>query len=106
MFTVNVSLKYSGEGAAGFIEAVEPPYTYRGPYDEQHPDVAGAYANLLDGAVDALGARGFSPAMLLVDSIYDAKAILTPPPEYLRLMAQKIRTRAFRSFTEKIHLLG
>ena len=76
---------------ADFIVDVEPPYTYRGPFAADHPDVKGAYAGLVDDAIETLRERGKAPAMMLIDSIYDAKAILTPEPAYLQQVYRKVR---------------
>ena len=65
-----------------YIVDAEPPYTYRGPFGEDHPDFANAYADLVDDAIDRLADKGHNPAMMIIDSIYDGKCILTPPPEY------------------------
>jgi 4-aminobutyrate aminotransferase-like enzyme len=75
----------------GFIVESEPPYTYRGMYGEDHPDFAAAYAGLVDDAVATLHGRGHAPAMMIIDSIFDAKGILTPPPAYQRLVYHKVR---------------
>lgn len=80
-----------GKTQPDFIVSVEPPYTYRGPFGDDHPDVSGAYANLVDDAIDQLVSRGHKPAMMMIDNIYDAKAILTPEPEYLQKVYRKVR---------------
>jgi len=74
-----------------FVVDVEPPYTYRGSFGVDHPNFAEAYADLVDDAIDTLGERGKAPAMMIIDSIFDARAILTPPPAYLQSVYQKIR---------------
>jgi 4-aminobutyrate aminotransferase-like enzyme len=74
-----------------FVVDTEPPYTYRGPFDEAHPDFAGAYADLVDDAIDRLDGKGHKPAMMIIDSIYDGKCILTPPPEYQQAVYRKVR---------------
>jgi 4-aminobutyrate aminotransferase-like enzyme len=74
-----------------FIVDVEPPYTYRGPYSGDHSDVESKYAALVDEAIDVLNQRGRSPAMMMIDNIYDAKAILTPGPAYLQQVYRKVR---------------
>ena len=74
-----------------FIVDAEPPYTYRGPYPSDHPEVDSAYAGLVDQAIETLHSHGRAPAMMMIDGIYDAKAILTPGPDYLRQVYQKVR---------------
>jgi len=75
----------------GFVADAEPPYTYRGPYGEDHPDYANAYAGLVDHAIDRLAENGHRPAMMIIDSIFDGKCILTPPPEYQQAIYRKVR---------------
>jgi len=77
--------------APDFIVDVEPPYTYRGPFGEDHPDPAAAYAGLVDDAIETLRGRGKAPAMMIIDSIFDAKGILTPPPAYQQAVYRKVR---------------
>ncbi len=74
-----------------FIVDVEPPYTYRGPFGADHPDVSGAYAGLVDDAIATLAERGKKPAMMIIDSIFDAKGILTPEPAYQQAVYRKVR---------------
>ena len=74
-----------------FVVDAEPPYPYRGPFGEDHPDMVGAYAGLVDDAIDRLAGNGHKPAMMIIDSIYDGKCILTPPPEYQQQVYRKVR---------------
>jgi 4-aminobutyrate aminotransferase-like enzyme len=74
-----------------FVVDVEPPYPYRGPFGEDHPDLAEAYAGLVDQAIETLRSRGKSPAMMIIDSIFDAKGILTPSPAYQQSVYRKVR---------------
>lgn len=74
-----------------YIVDAEPPYTYRGPFGADHPDTASAYAGLVDDAIDRLAGKGHKPAMMIIDSIYDGKCILTPPPEYQQAVYSKVR---------------
>ena len=77
--------------APDFIVDVEPPYTYRGTYGDDHPDYACAYADLVDESIATLASRGKAPAMMMVDCIYDARGVLTPPPEYFQKICEKVR---------------
>jgi len=74
-----------------FVVDAEPPYIYRGPFGEDHPDPAAAYAGLVDEAIETLHDRGRKPAMMVIDSIFDAKGILTPPPAYQQAVYRKVR---------------
>ena len=83
----------SGRGRTppDFVVDVEPPYTYRGPFGEDHPDPAAAYAGLVDAAIATLRTRGKGPAMMIIDSIFDARGVLTPPPAYQQAIYSKVR---------------
>jgi len=77
--------------APDFIVDVEAPYTYRGSFAADHPDVDTAYADLVDGAIATLRERGKAPAMMIIDNIFDAHGILTPGPAYHRSVYAKVR---------------
>ena len=75
----------------GFVVDVEPPDQYRGPYANGEPDVAEKYADLVDVAIDELAGKGHRPAMMIIDSIYDAAGVHTPPPAYQQRVHEKVR---------------
>jgi 4-aminobutyrate aminotransferase-like enzyme len=77
--------------APGFVVDVDPPDFYRGRFPADVPDVAGKYADLVDDAIGELVGRGHRPAMMLIDSIYDAAGVHTPPPEYQQRVHEKVR---------------
>jgi 4-aminobutyrate aminotransferase-like enzyme len=77
--------------APDFIVDVEPPDAYRGPFANGEADAAEKYADLVDDAIDELAAKGYRPAMMLIDSIYDAAGVHTPPPAYQQRVHKKIR---------------
>jgi len=81
----------STEALPNFVVYADPPYTYRGRYPESQPDAMVAYAGLVDDAIAVLDERGIRPAMMIVDSIYDGRGTLTPPPEYLQAVYPKVR---------------
>ena len=49
------------------------------------------YADLVDDAIDELAEQGHKPAMMIIDSIYDAAGIHTPPPAYQQEVHEKVR---------------
>jgi 4-aminobutyrate aminotransferase-like enzyme len=77
--------------APDFIVDVQPPDLYRGPLDAQQPDYVEKYASLVDDAIEELAERGHKPAMMIIDSIYDAAGVHTPPPEYQQRVHRKVR---------------
>ncbi len=74
-----------------FVADAEPPYTYRGTYSDDEPDYAEKYADFVDTAIDRLATNGHKPAMMIMDSIFDGKGILTPPPRYQQAVYAKVR---------------
>ena len=74
-----------------FVVDVDPPDVYRGPFGSDEPDYIDRYVSLVDDAVDELAGYGHSPAMMIIDSIYDAAGVHTPPPEYQQRLHEKVR---------------
>jgi len=77
--------------APDFVVDVAPPDLYRGPYTGDDDDVADRYASLVDAAIDELAAKGHQPAMMIIDPIFDAAGVLTPPPAYQQRVHEKVR---------------
>ena len=75
----------------GFIVDIEPPDLYRGLFPADEPDVSLKYADLVDDAIDELAERGHRPAMMIIDSIYDAAGVHTPLPAYQQRVHEKVR---------------
>ncbi len=75
----------------GFIADAHPPDTYRGPWNADDPDHVEKYASLVDEAIDDLAAHGHEPAMMIIDSIYDAAGVHTPLPAYQQQVHEKVR---------------
>ncbi len=74
-----------------FVADAMPPDVYRGPYGSDDPDYIDKYVQLVDDAVDDLADNGHKPAMMIIDSIYDAAGIHTPPPEYQQRVHERVR---------------
>jgi 4-aminobutyrate aminotransferase-like enzyme len=74
-----------------FVVDVEPPDSYRGRFATDDPASIDKYADLVDVAIDELGERGHRPAMMIIDSIYDAAGVHTPPPAYQQRVHEKVR---------------
>jgi 4-aminobutyrate aminotransferase-like enzyme len=74
-----------------FVADVSPPDIYRGPFDDGDADYIQKYANLVDDGIAELAEKGHKPAMMIIDSIYDAAGVHTPPPEYQQKVYEKVR---------------
>jgi len=77
------------EDIPDFVVTVPSPDTYRGIYRDA--DAAGKYASHIDTAIETLQSRGIKPAAFVIDTIVSSAGIVTLPPGYLRLAADRIR---------------
>jgi 4-aminobutyrate aminotransferase-like enzyme len=82
---------YAPDQRPAWIEAIEPPNTYRGPYREGEEDLGKKYADLADAAIAKLNASGHGVAAFVCDSIFDSQGTLEAPPEYLQRIYAKVR---------------
>jgi 4-aminobutyrate aminotransferase-like enzyme/Ser/Thr protein kinase RdoA (MazF antagonist) len=73
------------------VETIPAPDGYVGRYRRDDPGWTARYASHVDGAVEALAARGVRPAALVVDTGFTSDGILTPPPAYLQDAARRWR---------------
>ena len=74
-----------------FVVDVSPPDVYRGPFGDSDTDYVQKYADLVDDGIAELAEKGHKPAMMIIDSIYDAAGVHTPPPEYQQKVYEKVR---------------
>jgi 4-aminobutyrate aminotransferase-like enzyme len=74
-----------------FVVDVRPPDVYRGPFGEDDTNYLQKYADLVDDGIAELSEKGHRPAMMIIDSIYDAVGVHTPPPEYQQKVYEKVR---------------
>lgn len=74
-----------------FVVDVRPPDVYRGPFGMDDNNYVRKYADLVDDGVAELAEKGHRPAMMIIDSIYDAAGVHTPPPEYQQNVYEKVR---------------
>ena len=74
-----------------FIADVGPPDVYRGPFGDSDTDYVQKYADLVDDGIAELAEKDHKPAMMIIDSIYDAAGVHTPPPEYQQKVYEKVR---------------
>lgn len=85
---------YPAEQRPPWIQAVEPPNTYRGPYRESEGDEADLgrrYAGLLEPAIAELQASGEGVSAFVCDSIFDSNGALNAPRDYLAEVYQRVR---------------
>jgi len=83
--------EYPVDEQPDYLVTVEAPNTYRGSYRDPEPGLGEKYAALAPEAINRLSERGTDPAMFLCDNIFSSNGILTPPPEYLQGVYQRVR---------------
>lgn len=72
-----------------FVIPVPAPDTYRGEY--RGDDAGERFAAHIETAIDELGNRGVKPAAFVVDTIISSSGVVSPPPRYLKLVAELVR---------------
>ena len=82
---------YPPEEQPPWIATVEPPNILRGPYREGEDDLGRKYADLVDEAIAKLNANGHGVAAFVCDSIFESQGTLEAPPDYFRLVYDKVR---------------
>jgi 4-aminobutyrate aminotransferase-like enzyme len=80
---------YPREERPDWLRVIEPPDTYRGRYGGA--DAGERYAEAAGEVIDAMTAEGQPPAVMLVDSIWDAPGPLRAPDGYLDRLCGKVR---------------
>ncbi|MFF3885519.1 aminotransferase class III-fold pyridoxal phosphate-dependent enzyme [Streptomyces sp. NPDC001914] len=83
---------------ADWVQAVEPPNTYRGPFrvtdggtDESDGGPGARYARLVAEGVDALAERGHGTAAFMCDTVFDTQGSLQAPADYFRRAFAAVR---------------
>lgn len=88
------TMTYPADRRPPYIQAVEPPNTYRGSYrkgegyDEQ---LGQKYAALVDSAIEKLDANGEGVAAFVCDGIFDSQGALDAPHDYFEHAYEKVR---------------
>lgn len=82
---------YAPENRPAWIETIEPPNTFRGPYREGEANLGEKYADLVDAAIARLKASGHGVSAFVCDGIFDSQGTLEAPPDYLRRVYEKVR---------------
>jgi 4-aminobutyrate aminotransferase-like enzyme len=83
--------EYPASDRPAYLEAIDAPNPYRGRFRYGDRNLGANYAALAEGAIDQLAQRGIQPAMFMCDNSFSSNGILTPPPEYLQGVYQRVR---------------
>lgn len=72
---------------------IEPPNLYRGPYRRDDPEAGRKYLELARQQLDRLEQRGYRPAAIMIDLIWDSNGPLIAPKDYLQGLCSEVRKR-------------
>ena len=84
---------YPPENRPSYIQAIEPPNTYRGPFrtgQRNDEELGSLYADLVDPAIDALEQSGVGLAAFVCDTIFDSNGALNAPADYFQQVYQRV----------------
>jgi 4-aminobutyrate aminotransferase-like enzyme len=85
---------YTPDKRPPYVQAVEPPNTYRGSFRTGEADdgqLGQKYADLVDPAIAALQANGEGLAAFVCDTIFDSQGALDAPRDYFARVYEKVR---------------
>ena len=77
------------EDVPDYVVTVPAPDTYRGEY--RSADAGVRYAEHARAAIATLEGRGIKPAAFVIDTIISSSGVVSPPPGYLRQVANIVR---------------
>jgi len=85
----------SADSRPDFLEAIEPPNTYRGPFRAvqglSNEELGDKYAGLVDHAIKTLEDKGQGVAAFMCDAVFDTQGSLEAPKNYFKQVYKKIR---------------
>ncbi|MGA0372545.1 MAG: aminotransferase class III-fold pyridoxal phosphate-dependent enzyme, partial [Paracoccaceae bacterium] len=83
--------KPNGIGQSDWVELVDVADDYRGAFRRDDPDRAIKYADLIDGAVSRLQAKGLGIGGFIAETFPSVGGQIIPPKGYLQRVYEKIR---------------
>jgi 4-aminobutyrate aminotransferase-like enzyme len=92
----------AGRPLAEHVATVPAPDGYRGKFRRNDPQCADHYAAYLDDAIASLDARGFAPAMFLLDMILSTSGVIVSPPGYVAAAFEKVRAAGGLCVTDEV----
>ncbi|XP_038940911.1 5-phosphohydroxy-L-lysine phospho-lyase isoform X2 [Rattus norvegicus] len=79
------------DGQKEWVHVAPLPDTYRGPYREDHPDPAGAYASEVKHVISSAQKKGRKIAAFFAESLPSVSGQIIPPAGYFSQVAEHIR---------------
>jgi 4-aminobutyrate aminotransferase-like enzyme len=84
---------YPAQDRPDWLAVIEPPNLYRGPYTRADTAAGERYLKMACHELDALAARGHSPAALMIDTVWDSNGPLVVPKDYPKALCAEVRAR-------------
>ncbi len=84
---------YPAASRPDWLAVIEPPNLYRGPFRRDDPEAGHKYLQLAIEELDRLEQRGYPPAAVMIDLVWDSNGPLAPPDDYLPGLCAEIRRR-------------
>jgi 4-aminobutyrate aminotransferase-like enzyme len=84
---------YPPENRPDWLAVIEPPNLYRGPHRRDDPEAGQKYLALACEELDRLQQRGYKPAAIMIDLIWDSNGPLAVPRDYLHGLCAEVRKR-------------
>ncbi len=82
---------YDAKDRPNWLEVIEPPDLFRGPFREDDTNAVDGYIADLERAVARLQRDGHGVAALMLDTVWDAPGPLAPPEQYVQQACDIIR---------------
>jgi 4-aminobutyrate aminotransferase-like enzyme len=84
---------YPAEERPDWLAVIEPPNLYRGPFRDDSAGAAEKYLQQARSQLDLLEQRGYKPAAVMIDMIWDSNGPLAPPADYVTGLCAEVRKR-------------
>jgi len=84
---------YPEQDRPDWLAVIEPPNLYRGPYRRDDPQAAKKYLQQAREQLDAMEQRGYKPAAVIIDMVWDSNGPLVAPKDYVTGLCAEVRKR-------------
>jgi 4-aminobutyrate aminotransferase-like enzyme len=84
---------YPEQDRPDWLAVIEPPNLYRGPYRRDDPQAAEKYLQQAREQLDAMEQRGYKPAAVIIDMVWDSNGPLVAPKDYVTGLCAEVRKR-------------
>jgi 4-aminobutyrate aminotransferase-like enzyme len=84
---------YPPEQRPDWLAVIEPPNLYRGPFRDDDAEAVEKYLQHAREQLDLLEQRGYKPAAVMIDMVWDSNGPLAPPADYVKGLCAEVRAR-------------